>query len=104
MASQVLRAYGGREAIELARRELPDLIVLDLLMPEVDGFQVVEALNADPATARIPVVVLTASTLTTEQRSRLNGFVATIMGKAGFDSQQFLSEVRRAMAGRQVAV
>jgi CheY-like chemotaxis protein len=104
MASEVLRASGGREAIEIARRELPDLVVLDLFMPEVDGFAVVEALNSDPATARIPVVVLTASTITAEERSRLNDSVATIMGKAGFDSQRFLAEVRRAMAGRQVAV
>jgi CheY-like chemotaxis protein len=104
MASEVLRAYGGREAIEIARRELPDLIVLDLLMPEVDGFEVVEALNADPETACIPVVVVTASTLTDEERSRLNGFVATVMGKAGFDSQRFIAEVRRATARRRVAV
>jgi CheY-like chemotaxis protein len=104
MASEVLRAYGGREAIEIARRELPDLIVLDLVMPEVDGFDVVEALNADPATACIPVVILTASTVTAEERARLNGFVATVMGKAGFDSQRFISEVRRAMGGRQAAV
>ena len=104
MAREVLRAYGGREAIAIARRELPDLIVLDLVMPEVNGFDVVAALNADPATACIPVVVLTASTITAEDRSRLNGFVATVMGKAGFDSQRFLSEVRRAMAGPQTAV
>jgi DNA-binding response OmpR family regulator len=52
MASEVLRAYGGREAIEVARRELPDLIVLDLVMPEVDGFEVVESLNADPRSGR----------------------------------------------------
>ena len=52
--STVLRAYGGREAIELARRELPDLIVLDLMMPEVNGFDVVEALNEQADTARIP--------------------------------------------------
>ena len=45
LASTVLRAYGGREAIEIARRELPDLIVLDLMMPEVNGFDVVEALQ-----------------------------------------------------------
>ena len=104
MAREVFRAYGGREAIAIARRELPDLIVLDLVMPEVNGFDVVEALNADPATACIPVIVLTASTLTAEDRSRLNGFVATVMGKAGFDSQRFISEVRRAMAGPRVAV
>ena len=104
MASEVLRAYGGREAIKIARRELPDLVVLDLMMPEVDGFAVVEALNADPATACIPVVVVTASSVSAEDRSRLNGSVATVLGKAGFDGERFISEVRRAMAGRQGAV
>ena len=60
MASTVLRAYGGREAIETACRELPDLIVLDLMMPEVNGFDVVEALQQQPDTARIPIMVVTA--------------------------------------------
>ena len=45
MAGNVLRAYGGREAIEIARRELPDVIVLDLMMPDVNGFDVVAALT-----------------------------------------------------------
>ena len=60
LASTVLRAYGGREAIETARRELPDLIVLDLMMPDVNGFDVVEALKQRPDTARIPILVVTA--------------------------------------------
>ncbi len=60
LASTVLRAYGGREAIETARRELPDLIVLDLIMPDVNGFDVVEALQLHPDTARIPILVVTA--------------------------------------------
>jgi len=100
MASEVFRAFGGREAIEIARRELPDLIVLDPMMPDVNGFDVVEALNTKPATAEIPVVVVTASAITSEERSRLNGFVATVMGKAGFDGDLFITEVRRAMAGQ----
>ena len=98
MASEVFRALGGREAIEIAQRELPDLIVLDLVMPEVNGFDVVAALNAHPATANIPVVVVTASAVTAEDRARLNGFVTTVMGKAGFDGDLFITEVRRAMA------
>ena len=53
-------AYGGREAIDLARQELPDVIVLDLMMSEVDGFDVVEALKLRPDTARIPILVVTA--------------------------------------------
>jgi CheY-like chemotaxis protein len=99
MASEIYRAFGGREAIEIARRELPDLIVLDLMMPDVNGFDVVEALNKGPATARIPVVVVTASAITAEERARLNGFVTTVMGKSGFDGDLFITEVRRAMAG-----
>ena len=103
MAREVLRAYGGREAIEIARREHPDLIVLDLMMPDVDGFDVVAALLETPETACIPVIILTAETVTPEQRERLNGFVTTVMGKAGFDSDGFVCEVRRAVAHRPAA-
>ena len=100
LASTVLRAYGGQEAIDAARRELPDLIVLDLMMPEVSGFDVVTALNESPETARIPVLVVTAKHITAEDRERLNGYVMTIMEKANFDRDRFIAEVRRAMAGR----
>jgi PAS domain S-box-containing protein len=102
LASTVLHAYGGREAIAMAQRELPDLIVLDLIMPEVNGFEVVDALTKNPATARIPIVVVTASEITEADRTRLNGFVSTIMGKAGFDGKRFMCEVRRAMTNRAV--
>jgi signal transduction histidine kinase/DNA-binding response OmpR family regulator len=102
LASTVLRAYGGQEAIDAARRELPDLIVLDLMMPEVSGFDVVTALNESPETARIPVLVVTAKHITPEDRSRLNGYVMSIMEKANFDRDRFIAEVRRAMAGRRV--
>jgi PAS domain S-box-containing protein len=102
LASTVLRAYGGRDAIAMAQRELPNLIVLDLLMPDLNGFDVVEALNENPATASIPVVVVTASEITEADRTRLNGYVSTIIGKTGFDGNRFIGEVRRAMAGREV--
>ena len=102
LANTVLRAYGGREAIAIAKRELPDLIVLDLLMPDVNGFEVVAALNENAATAHIPIVVVTASDINEDDRKRLNGFVTTIMGKAGFDGKRFMGEVRRAMANRVV--
>jgi CheY-like chemotaxis protein len=104
LANTILRAYGGREAIAMAQRELPDLIVLDLMMPEVNGFEVVDALHENPATARIPVVIVTSSDITGADRARLNGFVTSIMGKAGFDERRFMGEVRRALAGRVVGV
>ena len=101
LASTVLRAYGGKEAIETAKRELPDLIVLDLMMPEVNGFDVVVALREDDATAHIPIMVVTSKRITAEDRVKLNGYVATIMEKAEFDGARFTAEVRRAMSGRQ---
>jgi CheY-like chemotaxis protein len=102
VSSTVLRAYGGREAIEIASRELPDLIVLDLMMPEVNGFEVVAALSENRATASIPILILTAMEITAADRERLSGSVSVIMQKTGFDSARFMAEVRRAMAGRAV--
>ena len=102
LVSTVLRAYGGREAIEAVRRELPDLIVLDLMMPDVNGFDVVEALNKHSNLARIPILVVTAKQVTVEERARLNGHVSSIMEKAEFDGDRFTAEVRRALSGRQL--
>lgn len=93
----VLRAYGGKEAIAMAKRERPDLLVLDLLMPEVNGFDVVEALKNSPETASIPIVVVTAKTLTQEDRVALNGFVAAILEKASFNQSHFINEVQRVL-------
>jgi PAS domain S-box-containing protein len=102
LASTVVRACGGRQAIDAAMQEKPDLIVLDLMMPDVNGFDVVEALNKHPATARIPILVVTAKDITAEDRTRLNGYVTKIMEKADFDQDRFTAEVRRAMSGRQL--
>ena len=102
LASTVFRAYGGRDAIEIARREKPDLIVLDLMMPEVSGFDVVAALHERPGTASIPVLVVTAKRVTEEDQRQLNGYVSTILEKAEFDGERFTTEIRRAMAGRVV--
>jgi PAS domain S-box-containing protein len=98
----LLRAYGGREAIEVARQEHPDLIVLDLMMPEVSGFDVVLALNEHPHTACIPILVVTAKEVTGEDRARLNGYVTAIVEKGDFDRDRFKTEVRRAMSKRQL--
>jgi CheY-like chemotaxis protein len=102
LAGTVLRSYGGREAIDVAVRELPDVIVLDLMMPEVTGFDVVAALNQHPDTARIPIVVVTAKVITADDRAKLSRSVTTIMENAGPDPDRFIAEVRRAMSGRQV--
>jgi CheY-like chemotaxis protein len=101
LASTVLRAHGGREAIEIARRELPHVIILDLMMPDVNGFDVVAALHDNSDTARIPLLVVTAKQITAEDRAKLSQFVITIMEKTEFDPERFTAEVRRAMSGRR---
>jgi len=102
LGSTVLRAFGGNEAIDIARRELPDLIVLDLMMPDVNGFDVVATLTGNPETAGIPILVVSAKQITAEDRAKLDGNVTTIMEKAGFDAGRFMAEVRRAVGGRQL--
>ncbi|MBI5335944.1 MAG: response regulator [Burkholderiales bacterium] len=94
---EVQTAYGGAEAIELARRLLPDLIVLDLMMPEVTGFDVVEALQADPRAAAIPLLIVTAKQLQEGDLRRLRGRVRRVLDKGGFSPEAFLNEIRRAV-------
>jgi CheY-like chemotaxis protein len=102
LGGTVLRAYGGREAIAIARREAPDVIVLDLMMPEVNGFDVVEALQQHPDTAGIAVLVVTAKEITAEDRAKLSGYVTTIVEKTAFDVEHFTAEVQRALSGRRM--
>lgn len=94
-------AHGGQEAIDLAISKRPALIVLDLMMPEVSGFDVVHALHASPNTADIPIVILTAKTLTQQDRERLNGKVQRIIEKSEFTPSLLQSEVKRALAKRK---
>jgi len=96
----VLSAFGGQEGIDTARRRLPDLIVLDLMMPEVNGFDVAEALKKDVATATIPIIIVTSKQLTAEERTRINGDVLEVIEKSEFNHGRFVGEVRRAMAGK----
>ena len=89
----LFEAANGREAIELAIRELPDLIILDLMMPEMDGFAVLDALKNDARTASIPVIVVTAKELTAEEKDRLHGRIHTLMQKGEFLNDDLLDEV-----------
>jgi PAS domain S-box-containing protein len=102
LASTVLRAHGGRDAIDIARKELPDLVILDLMMPEVNGFDVVIALSERADTAGIPILAVTAKQLTPEDREQLSRYMATVMEKTQFDTGRFAAEVRRAVTGRRV--
>ncbi len=96
----VVRAYSGSEAVTLAHTLKPDLILLDLMMPDMSGFEVVKVLQGDAETAGIPIVVVTAKSVTANDRSELNsaaGKVIQFVDKAGFDSERFVAEVRRSL-------
>lgn len=90
----IYEATNGREAIALARREQPDLIVLDLMMPEVDGFSVLDALKADARTSSIPVIVVTAKELTPDEKALLQGRIYKLMQKGEFMNEDLADEVR----------
>ncbi len=93
----VSEAGNGRSALESLARAAPDLIVLDLMMPEMDGFEFVAELRRTEAGRRIPVVVVTAKEITAEDRARLNGQVRRIFSKGSFSREELTAEIRRAL-------
>lgn len=90
----LLEAENGEQAIDLVNREKPDLIILDLMMPIMDGFSVLDILKENPDTASIPVIVVTAKELTPTEKKRLDGQIFALMRKGEFLSDELLDEVK----------
>ena len=91
----VREAANGKLALEeLERNGAPDLITLDLMMPEMDGFSVVAALRADARWNRIPIVIMTAKDLTDDDRARLHGGVQQILQKGSYSREELLGRVK----------
>jgi CheY-like chemotaxis protein len=88
----VVEAENGRVGLERMRLS-PGLILLDLMMPEMDGFEFVAALRRHEAWREIPVVIITAKELTAEDRRRLNGYVEKILQKGAYTREALLREV-----------
>ena len=84
----VLTGHNGREGLELARKELPDLILMDLSLPEIDGWEAAQELKADPKTAHIPLLALTAHTLPGDRKRALesgfDGYISKPIDVASF--------------------
>jgi signal transduction histidine kinase/DNA-binding response OmpR family regulator len=93
----VVEAENGREGLERLESERPALVILDLMMPELDGFAFLDMLHARGAEAAIPVVVLTAKELSRADEERLAGQVQKILAKGSYSQDQLYREVRRAI-------
>ena len=90
---EIMIADGGKAGLELAMKKKPDLIILDLMMPDVDGFEVVSKLREDPESAQIPILIYTAKNITSEDRERLQGNIQTIIQKGDFGKDRFLEMI-----------
>ena len=90
----VITANSGKQGIESAIAYSPDLIILDLMMPEIDGFEVVHALKSNPSTAYIPIFVITAKDITIEDRLRLAGKIENFIQKVHFTKEDLLMHIR----------
>ncbi len=94
----VEQAPGGEQGLTLALKNLPDLIILDLLMPGMDGFTVLEQLKNNPRTRKIPVIILTAKDITVSERAELEGSAWRIIEKGKIGRQELLHEIDHVLA------
>lgn len=93
----VEEAASGAEALAEARRRQPDLVVLDLMMPEMDGFAVLDHFRQQPQTARVPVIVVTAKDLTPAERKRLEGRISRLLTKGDFQDEDLVREISKVL-------
>jgi CheY-like chemotaxis protein len=95
---RVMEAADGAQALQCIAEKVPDLILLDLMMPELDGFGVIEALQRESRWRDIPVVVATAKELTAGDRERLNGYVEAVVSKNTQNIDELIDYVVEALA------
>jgi PAS domain S-box-containing protein len=88
---RVTQAENGRVGLERLNEALPDAILLDLMMPEMDGFEFIAQVRAESRWQRIPIIVVTAKTLTAEDRARLNGQVQRLVHKGEYSGKAVLA-------------
>lgn len=96
----VHRAYGGQEAIDIASWLQPDLIILDLYMPHITGFDVVETLSKFNSYTQVPILVMTAQTLSAQEKESLTPKVVRVLQKGDISREGLLREVQRALQKR----
>ncbi len=90
---RVLTAPDGRQGLETMRTQRPDLVLLDLMMPEIDGFTVLNRMQEEQMLRNIPVIILTAQSLTEKEMLRLNQGVTAVLGKGLFSQKEMMVRV-----------
>jgi DNA-binding response OmpR family regulator len=98
----VAEAGSGSEALAALERAKPGLVLLDLMMPGMDGFEVLEKLQDDETWREVPVIIVTAKDLTREDIDRLNGRVIKVLQKGTYQRRDLVRDIRAVIA-RQVA-
>ncbi len=88
-----MEAENGRVALERMAKNRPDVILLDLMMPEMDGFEFLDQVRAHDSWRSIPIIVITAKDLTEQDRRRLNGYVEAVLEKSAYNPEALLREV-----------
>jgi threonine synthase len=95
---RILEAFDGATGLEMVRRDPPDIILMDLMMPGMDGFELLEALKAEEKVSNVPVIVISAKELTASERERLSDRIDRLIRKGDFTDEELLEEIlRRAM-------
>jgi CheY-like chemotaxis protein len=94
----VLVAENGRTALEKLEHGRPSVVLLDLMMPEMDGFEFLTEMHRHDEWNQIPVIVITAKELTAEDRARLNGHVTRVLQKGIYSRDELLEQVSRLIA------
>jgi CheY-like chemotaxis protein/anti-sigma regulatory factor (Ser/Thr protein kinase) len=95
---EVLKATSGVEGLKAARNEKPDLVILDLMMPDLDGFDVMRLLESDEATRGVPIIIFTAKDLAQIERANLGANIHDIFGKAQLDRDSFRQKIAELLA------
>jgi len=90
---EVITTMNGKDGVRLASSEEPDLIILDLIMPDISGFNVAYQLKQQPKTRNTPIIILTSMEVDDDTREQMQGFISTIMSKSRFTKKDLLREI-----------
>jgi len=89
-------AYSGMEGINQIKKYNPGMIIVDLMMPDIDGFAVIEEVKRDPITKDIPIIVISAKDITADDKKRMNGYIEGLISKGFLSEEELIGQVMNA--------